>query len=390
MRRSSRGPGNNFRDFNEVTRGAEKVEGLFTLYKTGDHLYAEIRPDQFNQPLLDPGDHRPRHGPGGDARRRRRPRADLPPRRRPDPGRRSGTSTTRRPPARRSTRRSSRTTPTRCSWPCRSSRINPMRGGAALIDLSDVFMTDFAQIGLGSIDRSRSQWSKVKGFPNNMELELEATYTGGYRPDGHRPTATAWPTPRDHPGAPLQHHEGPGHGLPSPRSPTTASATSSARPRTSASTTPTPTSSATSIAGGSRSPTLGQALAAQEADHLVRRGHRPARVPPLRRGGHQRVEQGVREDRLPQRDRRPLAGRRPRRVRPGGHELLHVPLGHQRRRLRHVVPAGQPDDRRDDRRRRRSSTPASSATGSSVRPADRQHARPPTARPRPRRWPSAR
>ena len=34
--------------------GAEKIEGLFTLYKTGDHLYAEIRPDQFNQPLLVP------------------------------------------------------------------------------------------------------------------------------------------------------------------------------------------------------------------------------------------------------------------------------------------------------------------------------------------------
>ena len=49
-----RGPGNNFRDFNEVTRQAEKTEGLFTLYKTGDHLYAEIRPDQFNQPLLTP------------------------------------------------------------------------------------------------------------------------------------------------------------------------------------------------------------------------------------------------------------------------------------------------------------------------------------------------
>ena len=42
-------------------------------------------------------------------------------------------------------------------------------------------MADFAQIDLGMVDRSRSHWSKVKGFPNNMELELEATYTGGYR-----------------------------------------------------------------------------------------------------------------------------------------------------------------------------------------------------------------
>ncbi len=45
---------NPFRDFNEVTRGAEKIDGLFTLHKTGDHLYAEVRPDQFNQTLLVP------------------------------------------------------------------------------------------------------------------------------------------------------------------------------------------------------------------------------------------------------------------------------------------------------------------------------------------------
>ena len=64
-----RGP---FRDFNEVTRGAEKIDGLFTLYKKGDHLYAEIRPDQFNQPLLVPDHDRPRHGAGRHARRRRR------------------------------------------------------------------------------------------------------------------------------------------------------------------------------------------------------------------------------------------------------------------------------------------------------------------------------
>ena len=49
-----RGLPSQFRDFNEVTKGAEKIEGLFTLYKTGDHLYGEIRPDQFNQTLLVP------------------------------------------------------------------------------------------------------------------------------------------------------------------------------------------------------------------------------------------------------------------------------------------------------------------------------------------------
>ena len=48
-----------------------------------------------------------------------------------------------------------------------------------MIDFSDIFMTDFAQLGLGMLDRNRSSWSKVKGFHNNMELEVEATFAGG-------------------------------------------------------------------------------------------------------------------------------------------------------------------------------------------------------------------
>ncbi len=59
--------------------------------------------------------------------------------------------------------------------------LNPMKGGAVLIDFSDIFMTDFAQLNMGMLDRNRSSWSKVKAFPNNVELELEATYSGGGR-----------------------------------------------------------------------------------------------------------------------------------------------------------------------------------------------------------------
>jgi len=51
MGRPAPGP---FQDFNVVTQGAEKIDGLFTLHKKGDHLYAEIQPMQFNQPLLVP------------------------------------------------------------------------------------------------------------------------------------------------------------------------------------------------------------------------------------------------------------------------------------------------------------------------------------------------
>ena len=68
-----RGTPSHFRDFNEVTKGADKVEGLFTLYtfKTGDHLYGEIRPDQFNQPLLVPVTIARGLAAGGPSRRRR-------------------------------------------------------------------------------------------------------------------------------------------------------------------------------------------------------------------------------------------------------------------------------------------------------------------------------
>ena len=74
--------------------------------------------------------------------------------------------------------------------------LNPMRGGSVLIDFSDIFLTDFGQLGLGFLDRSRSRWAKVKGFPNNMELEVEATFTGG----GRRPWSNYHDGVADHRG----------------------------------------------------------------------------------------------------------------------------------------------------------------------------------------------
>jgi hypothetical protein len=177
---SNRGPGQNYRDFNDVTRGAEKVEGLFTLYKTGDHLYAEIRPDQFNHPLLTPvtiarGMAQAGMPVGDDDRvlifRRVGERIQVVQRniRYKAP---AGT------PLAKSVSQNY-TDSVLMALPIIT--VNPMRGGAVIIDLSDVLMGDFAQIGLGMVDRGRSHWSKVKGFRYNMELELEATYTGGYR-----------------------------------------------------------------------------------------------------------------------------------------------------------------------------------------------------------------
>ena len=43
-----------FRDFNEVVRGTERFDGLMTLYRTNETLYAELRPPQFDQPFIAP------------------------------------------------------------------------------------------------------------------------------------------------------------------------------------------------------------------------------------------------------------------------------------------------------------------------------------------------
>src|SRR5205807_1385958 len=58
--------------------------------------------------------------------------------------------------------------------------IHPGRQGI-LIDLNDIFMTDFAQLGMGVFDRNRSTWGKVKAFARNVELPVEATFAGGGR-----------------------------------------------------------------------------------------------------------------------------------------------------------------------------------------------------------------
>lgn len=52
-------------------------------------------------------------------------------------------------------------------------------GGGDVIDLAPIFMTDLPKLGIGAFDRSRSTWEVVKGFTNNMEFRVAATYSGG-------------------------------------------------------------------------------------------------------------------------------------------------------------------------------------------------------------------
>src|SRR3954470_24590452 len=50
---TSNSPGR-YKDYDELVRGSEKIEGLFTLHRKDDHLYAKIKPNQFDQPMLAP------------------------------------------------------------------------------------------------------------------------------------------------------------------------------------------------------------------------------------------------------------------------------------------------------------------------------------------------
>jgi len=171
-------PEKKFRDFADVTRGAEKIDGLFTLYRKDEHLYAEIKPFQFDQPLLAPiaiargmamagqplnfGDewvlvfHR-----AGDrvqlVRRNIHYKASA-----------NGLE---------KAVKQAYTDSIIQALPIQA--INQAAGQAVLIDFSEIFLGDFAQLGFGSPDRSRTSWHKVKAYPSNLELEVEATFGGG-------------------------------------------------------------------------------------------------------------------------------------------------------------------------------------------------------------------
>ncbi|MEO0529072.1 MAG: zinc-dependent metalloprotease [Planctomycetota bacterium] len=56
-------------------------------------------------------------------------------------------------------------------------------GGTYVVDLSPVFLTDLPQISQVlrgfSFSKQRSSWGTVKGYPNNVEIQVAATYASG-------------------------------------------------------------------------------------------------------------------------------------------------------------------------------------------------------------------
>ena len=177
------GPEKKFDDFDQVVKGAKEYEGLFKLYQKDDHLYAEIQPHQFDQPLLCPIAVARGIGMGGDTLNfgeqwvlvfhRVGDKVHL--------VRRNVHFQAKKGSADRQGRRDHlhRFRADGAAHP----EHPPASASSVLINLNDIFMTDFAQLGLGGFDANRSVWHKVKAFPRNIELEVAATYCGGGRGD---------------------------------------------------------------------------------------------------------------------------------------------------------------------------------------------------------------
>lgn len=170
-------PAPKYRDFQEVIKGAERMDGLFTLFHTNDTLYGEIKPPQFDQPFIAPmaiarglamagqplnfGDEWILifHRAGEKIQLTRRNIHYKAPE---------------NSPLEKAVKQNY-TDSVLMSLPIVS--INP-NGGGVLIDLSQIFLSDFAELGLGGMDRNRSSFAKIKAFPNNLEIEVEATFAG--------------------------------------------------------------------------------------------------------------------------------------------------------------------------------------------------------------------
>jgi hypothetical protein len=165
-----------YREFATVTKDAKKYEGLFDLYHDEQHLYAALRPGDLDRQFLAPMSIARGAGSAGTGLNfdeqwvlsfsrvgdyvqliRKNLRYEAP----------RGT------PIEKAVEQNY-TDSILMALPIVS---DDAPGGALLVDLSDIFFTDFADISAGGIDRQRSSWHKIKAFANNLELEAKVTFS---------------------------------------------------------------------------------------------------------------------------------------------------------------------------------------------------------------------
>jgi hypothetical protein len=167
-----------FPEFDKVVAGAKVYDGLFKLYQKDEHLFAEIQPFQLDRNFLATaslargGMDQAGHTLNFDeqwvvAFKRVGDKVHL---------------------IRRNVRykasggpvaRALETTYTDSVLASlRIQTINPMRQ-SVLIDLGEIYLSNFADLPFGMLDRSRTTWDKVKAFPKNIELQVSAVFSMG-------------------------------------------------------------------------------------------------------------------------------------------------------------------------------------------------------------------
>jgi hypothetical protein len=164
-----------FREFATVTKDAKKIEGLFDLYHDGQHLYANLSGGDMDRNFLAPMSVARGVGAAGMALNfdeqwvisfkrvgdyvhliRKNLRYEAP----------SGS------PLEKAVKQNY-TDSILMALPIVSEDAP---GGGVLIDLADIFFTDFADLSVGGLDRSRASWNKIKAYPKNLELQVNLTF----------------------------------------------------------------------------------------------------------------------------------------------------------------------------------------------------------------------
>ena len=165
-------------EFQNITKGAKTYEGLFKLHLKDDNLYAELRPQDMNKNLLVPIAVAQGGGMGGSTLnfeeqwvvyfKRVGDRVQLV-RRNVHHKAKAGTPTQKAVDI------------TYSDSVLQSLRIVALNQAmqSVVINLNEIFMNDFGELGIGRQDPTRSTWHKVKAFPRNVELQVQATYSGG-------------------------------------------------------------------------------------------------------------------------------------------------------------------------------------------------------------------
>lgn len=176
-------PNPHIAEFNTISKGAKVHDGgLFKLYQKDENLYAELTPQHFNKNLLCPIAIAKGSGMGGSTLnfeeqwvlyfKRVGDKVHLI-RKNVHHKAKSGSPTARAVDV---------TYSDSVLLSLRIAGLNQMTQGV-LVNLNDIFMSDFGELGLGRFDASRSVWHKVKVFPKNVELQVQATYSGGRHDD---------------------------------------------------------------------------------------------------------------------------------------------------------------------------------------------------------------